>query len=109
MELCCGTGIQQTAEKLHPCRDGIAVEYKYVIRGPDGNITWKPGDNYNIPTPDRDPANWLRAAIAIKDAWDESFRCIHVSYISRQAAMKVSCHHIVERHALLRHNATGPQ
>ena len=80
-----------------------------MIRGPDGNITWKPGNNYNIPVPDQDPANWLQAAIAIRDAWDESFRCIHVSCISWHVAVNASRDHIVEQHALLAQNATGLQ
>ena len=63
------------------CRDGTAVEYKYVIRGPHGDVIWKPGSNYNIPLPEQGPAVWLQTAIAIKDAWDESFRCIQVTYM----------------------------
>ena len=56
------------------------MEYKYVIRGPHGDVTWKPGSNYDIPLPEQGPAAWLQTAIAIKDAWDESFRCIQVTY-----------------------------
>ena len=56
------------------------MEYKYVIRGPNGDVTWKPGNNYNIPLPEQEPASWLQTAIAIRDAWDESFRCIQVMF-----------------------------
>ncbi|CAL5229927.1 g13352 [Coccomyxa viridis] len=61
-----------------PIEDCTAVEYKYVIRGPHGDVTWKPGSNYDIPLPEQGPAAWLQTAIAIKDAWDESFRCIQM-------------------------------
>ena len=54
------------------------MEYKYVIRGPDGHVTWKPGSNYNIALPGEDP-KWLQIAVAIRDAWDGTSRCIEVS------------------------------
>lgn len=72
-----------------PVEDGTAVEYKYVIRGPHGDVTWKPGSNYDIPLPEQGPAAWLQTAIAIKDAWDESFRCIQMdTQESESAAME---------------------
>ena len=55
------------------------MEYKYVIRGPDGHVTWKPGSNYNIALPGADSAKWLQIAVAIRDAWDGASRCIEVS------------------------------
>ena len=61
------------------CRHGIDMEYKYVIRGPDGHVTWKPGSNYNIALPGEDSAKWLQIAVAIRDAWDGTSRCIEVS------------------------------
>ena len=55
------------------------MEYKYVIRGPDGHVTWKPGSNYNIALPGEGSAEWLQIAVAIRDAWDGTSRCIEVS------------------------------
>ncbi|CAK0784239.1 hypothetical protein CVIRNUC_007443 [Coccomyxa viridis] len=63
-----------------PLENGIDMEYKYVIRGPDGHITWKPGSNYNIALPGEDSANWLQIAVAIRDAWDGASRCIEIDH-----------------------------
>ena len=55
------------------------MEYKYVIRGPDGHVTWKPGGNYNIALPGEESAEWLQIVMTICDAWDGTSRCIEVS------------------------------
>ena len=72
------------------CRDGIDMEYKYVIRGPDGHVTWNPGSNYNIALQGEGSAEWLQMAVAIRDAWDGASRCIEVS--SCHLHLKASSH-----------------
>jgi hypothetical protein len=49
-----------------------------VVRGEDGSVSWKPGCNLCIRIPASDEESWFPGSIAVRDAWDDSFRSIEV-------------------------------
>lgn len=66
-----------------------------MVRGEDGSVYWKPGCNLCIRIPASEEETWIPGSIAVRDAWDDSFRCIEVGlyseclitlYIERQRA-----------------------
>lgn len=67
------------------CGHHLEMEYKYVIRDPDGSAcTWKPGSNYRLSLASLSPVlasaarHSLVGGVAVRDAWDGAVRDVSV-------------------------------
>ncbi|GBF93228.1 20S proteasome subunit beta [Raphidocelis subcapitata] len=61
----------------------LELEYKYVVRNPDGGIAaWKPGSNFRVRVgADTGRAAPLPGGVAVRDAWDGSLRDVRIEVL----------------------------
>ncbi len=58
------------------CRGNLELEYKYVVRDPDGGVVcWKPGSNYELRVPVLlEAERAIAEGVRVRDAWDGSIQ-----------------------------------